>query len=177
MQTFASSITTLPYLSTATQDIPIYINTYNGNGVTIEKKEMFLIYTRQKLIGYFDLLESTVYAGLPQWYSISFSIPATAVSSYPFIRLVLSSTMTFSTPIQCNSTTILPFNATGMQFKIESAQSVVFWNIKQLTAGATYQLNCRLKTTANKSATAITPTISIEVHHNYTVGNSYVATV
>ena len=85
--------------------------------------------------------------------------------------------MVFNSPLQCNSTTLLPFNATSIVFTSESTRSILISNIQQLAPFATYQIFCRLRTSSNKVTTSIKPTMNIEVHHNYTIGNSYVATV
>ena len=34
---------------------------------------------------------------------------------------------------------------------------------------------CKMRTVADKVSTQLSPTLNIEVHHNYTMGNSYVA--
>jgi hypothetical protein len=101
-------------------------------------------YTVQQMVGYFDFLEPIYYAGLAQWYSISFSNAPVTVSQYPFIRLILDSNLIFSTPIQCNSTTLFPYNSSGLLFKQESSVSLLVYNIMQIAASGTYQLNCRL---------------------------------
>lgn len=114
MQTILSIILTSPYLTSQSQTIPVNINTYDGTGKTLEKVMMFLTYTPQQLIGYYSFAENIVYGGLEQWYSVSFMNSFASVSTYPFIRVTLDSNMDFSTPVQCNSSTILPFNETGL---------------------------------------------------------------
>lgn len=47
--------------------------------------------------------------------------------------------------------------------------------MKQLIPGSTYQMFCKMRTVADKVTTSLSPTLNVEVHHNYTVGNSYVA--
>ena len=134
-------------------------------------------YAPQPLVGYFDFLEPVYYAGLEQWYSISFSNSPVTVGTYPFIRLQLDSNLIFSSPIQCNSTTVIPFNASGLMFKLESSTSLLVYNIKQIAASATYQMNCRMQTSANKYTASISPQINIQMHHNYTIGDSFTAVV
>jgi len=90
--------------------LPIHITTYDSIGNTIDKIAMFLNYVPQPLVGYFDFIEPAVYAGLSQWYSISLALPLVSVSSYPFLRLTLDSTLQFAVPIQCNSSTLIPYN-------------------------------------------------------------------
>lgn len=41
--------------------------------------------------------------------------------------------------------------------------------------GSTYQMFCKMRTSADEVTTSFSPTLNVEVHHNYTVGNSYVA--
>jgi hypothetical protein len=113
MQTLSSFITTIPFLSTKSEKLPFHITTYDAVGNTIDKVAMPLPYQPQQLIGYFEFIELIVYAGLAQWYSISFATPLVTVSSYPYLRISLSSNMQFSLPIQCNSTSLTPYNETG----------------------------------------------------------------
>lgn len=97
------------------------------------------------------------------------------MSSYPYVQLTLDALMSFSSPIQCNSTSLDPYNQTGLQFKMLSPQQLQVWNFKQLTPSTTYELKCRLRTTANKVSSSIYPSIGIELHHNYTLQGSHVA--
>jgi hypothetical protein len=48
------------------------ISTYDASGNTIGKVRMLIKYRQQSLTGYFDIIESIMYAGLGHWYSISF---------------------------------------------------------------------------------------------------------
>jgi hypothetical protein len=118
--TLSNFIETIPFVNSIKQSLPIYITTYDAFGKTIDKIFMMHDYTPQTMIGYFDFLEPTYYAGLPQWYSISFSNAPVTVSDYPFITVKLTADVKFSSPLQCNSTTLLPFNASGVQFKLTS---------------------------------------------------------
>lgn len=122
---------------------------------------MQLSYKVQQMIGYFEFIEPAIYAGLEQWYSISFLNSPVTVSSYPFIRFISDSTMEFALPIQCNSTTILPFNQTGLLFKVESNSSILVYNIQQIMPSGTYQMNCRMRTSATKLTSNISPQINI----------------
>jgi hypothetical protein len=144
MKSLLAFINTIPFLNSEYEMSPIHITTYDAAGNTIDKVFMNYNYTVQQMIGYFDFLEPVYYAGLAQWYSISFSNAPVTVSQYPFIRLILDSNLIFSTPIQCNSSTILPYNTSGLLFKQESSISLIVYNIQQIAPSGTYQLNCRL---------------------------------
>jgi hypothetical protein len=93
MQSIPAFITTIPFLNAETQTLPIHITTYDGVGNTIDKIFMKYNYIVQQMVGYFDFLEPIYYAGLAQWYSISFSNAPVTVSSYPFIRLQLDNNL------------------------------------------------------------------------------------
>jgi hypothetical protein len=60
---------------------------------------------------------------------------------------------------------------------VESPQSILIWNIAQIIGGSTYQMNCRLRTDATQITGSITPKLNIELHHNFTIQDSYVAVV
>lgn len=117
MKSLLAFINTIPFLNNEYEPLPIHITTYDGAGNTIDKVFMSYNYTVQQMVGYFDFLEPVYYAGLAQWYSISFSNAPVTVSKYPFIRLILDNRLIFSTLIQCNSSTILPYNSSGLLFK------------------------------------------------------------
>ncbi len=72
------------------------------------------------MTGSFTLLDpdGTIYSGLKQWYNIGFFTNIAITSTYPFLRFKLSPEMIFASPEQCSSTTILPYNATGMKCTI-----------------------------------------------------------
>lgn len=38
-------------------------------------------------------------------------------------------------------------------------------------------MNCRMQTSANKYSASISPQIDIQLHHNYTIGDSFTAVV
>lgn len=115
MDTLSNYIQAMYYLPQTTTDLPIRMFTYDGNGNTINKYSMNIHYTA-KLIptASFDFLETTVYSGLEQWYSISFANTNSTMTDYPFMRFTLRNGLSFSDPPQCNSTTILPFNESGI---------------------------------------------------------------
>lgn len=144
MKSLLAFINTIPFLKTEYEFLPIHLTTYDAVGNTIDKVFMNYNYTVQQMVGYFDFLEPVYYAGLAQWYSISFSNAPVTVSKYPFIRLVLDSNLIFSTPIQCNSSTILSYNSSGLLFNQESSISLLIYNIQQIAPSGTYQFNCRL---------------------------------
>jgi hypothetical protein len=136
---------------------------------------MDLKYVPQALVGYFDFIESIPYAGLEQWYSISFSNAAVTVSTYPYILLKLDSNLIFANPIQCNSTTLLPFNQTGIIYEKINSNSIIIRNIQTINPSGTYQFNCRLQTKLTIAPAPITPSIDIYLAHNYTIQHSFVA--
>ena len=78
--TLSNFIATIPFVDSTKQSLPIYITTYDSFGNTIDKVFMTHDYTPQAIVGYFDFLELTYYAGLPQWYSFSFSNAPVIVS-------------------------------------------------------------------------------------------------
>jgi hypothetical protein len=176
METISTIITTIPFVSTPTQALPMHIYTYDGSGRTVDKVMMFLTYSQQSIVGYFDFIETTLYSGLSQWYSISFENSNTKVSNYPLIRVTLDSLMMYSDPVQCNSTTLQPYNETGIEYRLESTQVLAIWNIKTLTPGGTYQINCRMRTASTKLASPISPTLDIEIHHNSTLSSHVTGT-
>lgn len=102
-----------------------------------------------------------MFGGLGHWYSISFETPAVGVSAYPYLQLTLDPLMSFSSPIQCNSSSLDPYNETNLMFKMLSSQQLQVWNFKQVKPSSTYELKCRLRTTANKVNTSIYPSIAI----------------
>ncbi len=161
MQTLPLFISTVPFIQTHNQALPLYINTYDAVGNTISKVTMNINYVPQVLVGFFSFMEPSLYAGLPQWYSVSFINSLAAVSTYPFIRISTDSNIQFSTPLQCNSTTLLPFNASGILFSQESSSSITISNILQLTPAATYQIVCRMQTVSTKFTSSISPAINI----------------
>ena len=176
MSTLAIFIKTIPFLNTESQVLPIHITTYDDIWNTIDKVFMNYNYKVQQMTGYFDFLEPVYYAGLDQWYSISFSNAPVTVSTYPFVRLQLDSNLVFSSPVQCNSSTIIPYNSSGLLFTLESPGTLLIYNMKQIAASGTYQMNCRLQTVGHKYSSSISPTISIQLHHNYSLGNTFTAT-
>ena len=66
------------------------------------------------MMGTFNLLDTTIYAGLKQWYMITFDSSSALTSSYPFVRLKLRNDLKFARPEQCESTLIQPFNESGI---------------------------------------------------------------
>ena len=94
MQTSLAFVPSVTYLRNAkTKKLPLYITTYDDLGNTIQKLFMPLDYNAQSIEGYFDFMEPNIYAGLPQWYSISFENPSVSVSNYPFLRISLDSNL------------------------------------------------------------------------------------
>jgi len=64
MQTKMPIITAPAYIRNLGQTIPIYINTYDGYGKTLQKVMMFFKYIPQVLVGYYSFAEMVVYGGL-----------------------------------------------------------------------------------------------------------------
>ena len=64
MQTRLPIIAAPAYLRNLGQTIPVYINTYDGLGNTLQKVMMLMKYTPQVLTGYYSFAEIVVYGGL-----------------------------------------------------------------------------------------------------------------
>ncbi len=157
--------------------VPLFMTTYDNNGNTIDKYQMSIKYISKKLIGYFDFAENTLYSGLSQWFSISFKNSIASVSKYAFLRFSLSSDLEFALPIQCNSTSIQPFNESGIFFFLENKQSLFISNVMQFMPSITYQMSCKMKTSLSKNTLAISPSVSIQLNHNASLNNSLVSTI
>lgn len=125
--------------------------------------------------GAFSFLETTYYNGVPQWYTFSFQTTAAVVSTYPYLRLTLNQGLRFATPIQCRSLTINSYNLTGFKYVLEQPTILNIFNIQQPSSSTLYHLDCRLQTISTVPTGPISPTVHIELHHNYTINTSIVA--
>jgi hypothetical protein len=116
-----------------------------------------------------------IYGGLPQWYSISFINTNTTLSGYPFIRFILDNGLSFNDPPSCNSTTILPFNESGLICILEGPQTIRVSNIMPLAPIASYNIWFKMNTTDPIANYSITPTATIRINHNNSVDQSLVS--
>ena len=111
MQTLLNYIRSMDYLPDVNTYLPITMRTFDGAGSTIAKYKMDIHYIAYPIaVSAFTFLETTVYGGLEQWYSVSFDNTNTLVSDYPFMRFILDNGLSFVDPAQCSSSTVLPFN-------------------------------------------------------------------
>lgn len=66
------------------------------------------------------------------------------MTDYPFMRFTLRNGLSFSDPPQCNSSTVIPFNESGIICIRENAQTMRVHNIKALTPLGSYQMWFRM---------------------------------
>lgn len=125
----------------------------------------------------FGFEETTVYGGLPQWYSIFFTHTNAVLSSYPFLRFILDDGLSFNDPPQCNSSTLVSFNESGLICIRENSQSMKVYNFKTLNPLGSYEIWFRLETTLPYVNYTITPTVDIQINHNFSVDNSIVSNI
>lgn len=87
------NILTMPHINTLVKSQPVKITTYSAAGQTLETINLVHEYIPKPMTGGFNLLDSslTLYSGLKQWYSITFTAATASTSAYPFIHLKLSS--------------------------------------------------------------------------------------
>lgn len=111
MQTLIDYVRSMDYLPDVQTDLPIRIRTFDASGSTLDKYEMNINYIAFPItVSAFTFMETTIYGGLEQLYSVSFDNTDTLVSEYPFMRFILADGLSFVDPPQCSSSTVLPFN-------------------------------------------------------------------
>ena len=179
--TFTSilNVMTMLHISTPIKNHPIKITAYSATGQTLQIIDMNHEYIPKPMTGGFNSLDSSlrVYSGLKQWYQVTFTAAIASTSAYPFIHLRLSPELKFSSPEQCESNSILPFNETGIKCRILPStgdRELIVSNIKSIDSGLAYQLRIRLQTTAADHTADIFPKIDILVNHNNSIVNSFV---
>lgn len=97
------------------------------------------------------------------------------MSTYPFLRFILADGLSFTDPPQCNSTTIIAYNESGLICVRENAQTMRVYNIKNIIPLGTYNMWFRMKTTLPSYASPISPIVDIQINHNNSVDSSIVS--
>lgn len=121
------------------------MTTYDGMGKTVNKYKMDIHYIAKPIMSSsFVFLETDIYSGLEQWYSIGFANTNSTLSDYPFMRFILANGLSFTDPPQCNSTTVMPYNESGIICVREDPQTMRVYNIKQLAPLGTYTMWFRM---------------------------------